>query len=230
MSIREWLRFRRRRIVFGLSLGPAVALYLAWAAGNRVDARGREFFGRGKAIVTGLDALARALRAGDLAGAGRAYAPEYRGSSLGLLAREPVGERSGIRALRFADAATATDRGAALDEWRRYLESFSSIDALELHIHRLDGWQDKNDVDARIRFEAIGTPHGAPQPGIDRAIFRMRFARRPRGCASAAPRSSRASASISDRPQFVDVAQSRRHRLHQPVLPGLPRPSRCASA
>ena len=44
-----------------------------------------------------------------------------------------------------------------------------------MHVHRLDKWEKDGELEARIRFELIGTPKGAPQAGIDRAYFRMVF-------------------------------------------------------
>src|SRR6476659_8664405 len=109
MSIGErLLALQKRPYIFGLTLVPAVLVYLAWTGARQVEPRGRVFFERGKTVVVGLDALAHALRANDLAAAERSYAADYRGSALGLLERAPVEQRSGIRALRFAGAGAGT--------------------------------------------------------------------------------------------------------------------------
>ncbi|HEV8242303.1 MAG TPA: CRTAC1 family protein [Thermoanaerobaculia bacterium] len=209
MSIGERLRaVQKRPLFFGLTLVPAVAVYLAWTTARQVEPRGRAFFERGKTVVVGLDALARALRAGDLPAAERLYAADYRGSALGLLERAPVQQRSGIRALRFAGAGAGTDRGAALDEWRRYVDGFDNLESLELHLHRFDSWQDTGDLHVRVRFEAIGTPRGAGHPVIDRAIFRLALALGPEGPRIKSAELVDGERVESERPWFADVAHS----------------------
>src|SRR4029077_11263853 len=103
------------------------------------------------------------------------YAPGFQGSPLGLASLRPVGEKDGIATLRFTAAKGTVDRGAAVEEWRAYLDGFSAIEEIGLHLHRVEAWEAGGEVRGLVRFEVIGTPKGHARSGIDRALFRMRF-------------------------------------------------------
>ena len=86
-----------------------------------------------------------------------------------------VEEKDGIHKLNFAGAGGSVGRDQAVQEWREYLNSFTSIEAFGLYIDRLEQYRDPAQLQATIRFEAIGTPQGQTRNVIDRAIFRFGF-------------------------------------------------------
>jgi len=61
---------------------------------------------------------------------------------------------------------------------------------------------------ATVRFELIGTPAGAPRPGIDRAILRMSFGRAPEGLRILSASFVEGDRVIGDRAQFEDVSKA----------------------
>ncbi len=212
-------RAHRRRLV-ALVMGLVLALAGVVAA-RRVDADGRAFLGRGRAVVAGLDGLAHALHGGDLGAVARAYADDYAGTPLGLARRVTVRRVDGIRALRLVPAEGRDRRAAALAEWRAYLASFAQVEEAGAAPRPPQSWRDPADVVAEVRFELIGTPRGAPRSGIDRAPAGCASTRRRQGCASSAPPSSPASGVEGDRPGSRRRRRGR-HRFHQPLLPGVP--------
>ncbi|RMH17256.1 MAG: CRTAC1 family protein, partial [Acidobacteria bacterium] len=197
---------RRRRWPSFAVLALVVTALALWLAARYVERDGVRFFHTGKQLVDALGGLAAALEAGDLAAVEGFYDPAFAAAPLGLMQRQVEGERDGVVVERFAPAATAGDRAAAVAEWRDYLQGFDAVDAVELHVHRLEDWTPGEEVLASVRFEAIGTPRGAPRPAIDRAMLRLRFAR------TAAGPKIRHAALIEGRriasrePHFADVA------------------------
>jgi hypothetical protein len=192
-------------------VGAALAVSGIWIVGNRAEDRGRRFFETGRTAVEALDGLAVALEAGDPAAVERWLDPAYSGPPLGLSETTPEESRNGVEISRFAageEGPSPLDRSRAVREWMRYLDGFSSLDELHFHLHRLERWEGDGEVVATARFELIGTPAGAPRPGIDRALLRVRLAR-----AGSTDRLLLRSAElleggrvIAERPQFVDVA------------------------
>ncbi len=171
-----------------------------------VDKRGLAFFDSGRGIVAeALNPFGQALKKGDPAGMERVYAPGFQGTSLGLVTRKVTEDKDGVRRLLQASGNTPQDRAAALAEWRAYREGFASIDDAGLHIDQLEEWGGSHLV-ATVRFEVIGTPQGAAQPGIDRARFRMGFDRTPQGLQITSASFLEGDRLISDTPQFADVA------------------------
>jgi hypothetical protein len=183
----------RKRVAFGLALTPVVVTAAGWAGLDALDRRGRNFYAAGRSVVDTLDELGAALAARDLDRLARRYAAGYRGRSLGLTAMGAESEKDGVRVLVLgaggsaagapgaegaegAAAGAAQDRRAALAEWRRYLDGFDEIEEAAFHVDRMEDWQG-DELVARVRFELIGRPRGAPQAGIDRAFFLMRFGR-----------------------------------------------------
>jgi hypothetical protein len=228
---------RRKGVALGAVLGPVVAAAGAWAGLDALDRRGRRFHAAGRSVVEVLDELAAALRAGDFDRLGRLHAATYRGRPLGLGALATVAERDGVHTLRMgavggdrqsADAGAGEDREAALAAWRVYREGFGDLEEVGFHLDRLDEWRGR-EIEARVRFELIGTPRGALQAGIDRAMFRMRFGRR-RGEAGARGQGLEILEAslvegervIAERPQFADVSQAAgidfEHRTYPPFL------------
>jgi hypothetical protein len=193
---------RRWRLLASLLTIVVVAILIArW-----IDRRGVAFFESGRDIVAGaLDPFAAALAADDAAAMERLYAADFSGTRLGLLTRQPAGEKDGAKRFVQQSDRAAIDRTAALAEWRAYRDSFASVEEAGLHIDQLEQWGGSTLV-ATVRFEVIGTPAGAPQAGIDRARFRMTF---DRGAAGVRIRSAAlldGDRLISDAPQFVNVA------------------------
>jgi hypothetical protein len=150
-----------------------------WLAMQQVDRAGWKFFNTGRDVVHGLAAMADALAARDFAALEDAYSERYAGSQLGLTDHRLAGERDGVHVYRFQAGAPVTGRGAAVAEWRQYLDGLESIDEVRMFVHRLHEWKDE--PVATVRYELIGTPTGAARPAIDRAYFRMRFERTSEG-------------------------------------------------
>src|SRR5258708_2510658 len=209
-------------------LGAALPLVLAgggWAALAAADRWGRRFLAAGRSAVDFLAALAGALEAHDADRVARCYATDFAGHDLGLLNLRLVGERDGVRTSRLQAAGGSQDRAAAVAAWGAYLAGFAAIEEVRLHLDRLESWRSPRDLVASVRFELIGTPHGAPRAGIDRATFRMRFARRPGEPGGLLLRQASLIGGervIGERPHFVDVAAAAgvdfRNRYHPPFL------------
>jgi hypothetical protein len=215
-------RMRRRRWLLGAAL-PLLLTGGSWAALVAADRWGRKFLAAGRSIVDFLADLAGALEASDTDRIARCYATDFAGQDLGLLACRLVDERDGVRTLRLHAAGGAQDRAAAVAAWGAYLAGFAAIEEVRLHLDRLESWRAPRDLVASVRFELIGTPHGAPRAGIDRARFRMRFARRPGGLLLLREASLVGGERvIGERPHFVDVAGIAgvgfHNRYHPPFL------------
>jgi hypothetical protein len=230
-----------RKRAFSLALTPVVVTAAGWAGLDALDRRGRNFYAAGRSVVDTLDELGAALAARDLDRLARRYAAGYRGRSLGLTAMGAAAEKDGVRLLQAGAGpgggpGAAEDRCAALADWQSYLDGFDEIEEAGFHVDRLEEWQG-DELVARVRFELIGRPRGAPQAGIDRAYFLMRFGRGAEPVAKtekrtaalgpelAFPLSSGAAAPgawleiveasliegdrvISERPQFADVSRA----------------------
>jgi hypothetical protein len=177
------LSTRRRRWLAGGFLTVLVALPAAWLAGRQAERQGLAFYESGRAAVASLAALADALEARDLDGLQAAFAPGFSGRDLGLptpataAAAEPVSHWDGIVITRFEPSGAALGGPGMVDAWWRYLHGFEDLEAVELHLRRIESphRMDRGELVATVRFEAIGTPRGAPRAGIDRALLRARF-------------------------------------------------------
>ncbi|HEX6463786.1 MAG TPA: CRTAC1 family protein, partial [Vicinamibacterales bacterium] len=180
-------------------------LALALVIGAWVDRRGREFFESGRDVVAALDTLAGAIKSDDQSAIERAYAAAFTGNDLGLATRDLADAKEGVRHYRQRSDGAATDRAAAVAAWCAYRESFASIQTTELHLDRLTSWGGQR-LEATVRFEAIGTPKGESQAGIDRGLFQMTFDRTPQGVQLASARLVSGERVIASQPQFVDVA------------------------
>jgi hypothetical protein len=157
-------------------LVPFVSLGILGAGSvSYIDSAGSRFFENGKQVREDLVNFAHALKAKDFDAVGTYYGAQFSGSSLGLNTMKPFELRDGIHRLLFSSDGATGGKSFAVDEWRSYLGSFDSIDELALHIDRMDKWDSKDDLKARVRFELIGTPHGAAYAGIDRGYFNMAF-------------------------------------------------------
>lgn len=171
-----------------------------------IDSTGLRFFHNGKEITERLTDLAHVLKARDYAAVEQFYSPQFAGTRLGFGTLRQVEEKDGIHKLLFANDAAPEDCSRALAEWRAYLDSFDSIDELSLHIHRLEKWRSRDQLVASVRFELIGTPHGAKYAGIDRGYFRMSFKATAKGLAIASASLISGDRSIGDSPHFTNVA------------------------
>jgi hypothetical protein len=206
---RQW--FRRKPVVFSLTLAPIVLIAGGWMTLDHLEREGQEFFDTGRAAVTALDRLSGALTRRDFAAAGDVYAPGFQGSPLGLASLRPVGEKDGIATLSFAaakDMKSTADGVAAVEEWRTYLDGFASIEEIGLHLHRVEAWEAGGEVTGLVRFETLGTPKGHTGSGIDRALFRMRFVPGKEGLQIAAASPVEGERLVADRPQFENVAHT----------------------
>ena len=108
---------------------------------DHYDHEGVRFFDTGKDITTNLGWLAKALQSRDAAAIERFYPADFSGTRLGLNSLAPADAKDGVRRYAFRSDGATTGRDAALAEWRAYLDGFASIEAAELHIHRLEKWE-----------------------------------------------------------------------------------------
>jgi len=233
-----------KRMKVALGLGSLAAAAGALAGLDALDRRGRRFFAAGRSVVDALDELGAAVLARDLEGLRGAYAADYRGRALGLDAlagtAATASEKDGVRILKLGaavrgaagDAWDTRALGAAGASWEPYLASFAEIEEAGFHLDRLLEWRGR-ELAARVRFELIGRPRGAPHAGIDRAVLEMRFRRRAaigetgaRGAAGRMGASGGEAAAagagleivaasllegervIAERPQFADVSRA----------------------
>lgn len=154
-------------------------------------------------MVDALDGLAADLARRDLAAAGARFAPDFAGARLGLLRPALVDEFDGVRTYRFLPGEAAAG-AAALGEWLDYLAGFAAIEKLGLHVHRVHAWAG-DEPEASVRFELIGTPHGAAHAVVDRALLRVRFARAPEGLRLRAARLLSGERVAGGAPHFTEV-------------------------
>jgi hypothetical protein len=125
---------------------------------------------------------------------------------------------AGVSAAADLGAAGASASSAA---WELYLGGFAEIEEAGFHLDRLEEWRGR-ELAARVRFELIGRPRGAPHAAIDRALLEMRFRRRAELGARGAPgdpangtgleivaaRLVEGERVIAERPQFADVSRA----------------------
>jgi ASPIC/UnbV protein/VCBS repeat protein len=175
---------------------------------GHMDESGHAFYDTGRGAVETLERLARALQKGDFVAAQALYGADFQGRPLGLAGLRKVGEKDGIATFRFTGGSGAQDRAAALDEWRRYLAGFQSIEELALHVHRVEDWDADGTITAKVRLETLGTPRGGSQAGIDRALFRMRFVPGDGGLRIVEASAIEGERLESDTPQFTEVGQA----------------------
>ena len=190
-------------VALWLGLGIVVLVGIGWGVMHYVDRVGWHFFNTGKGVLVTLSRASAALAEGRPDDA--LYASDFGGQALGLNERALTNDRDGVRIYAFQPSGEGADRQAALDEWQRYLDGFASIENVGLHIHRLEQWRGAGNVVASVRFELIGTPHHETEPGIDRAVFRMHFARVNGGFQIRKAELIEGTRVINDRPLFVDV-------------------------
>jgi hypothetical protein len=197
---------KRSRRLLSVAVILAVLIVITLIIANYLERAGNTFFDRGKQVVDTLEALGKKVQARDISGIESFYSASFRGSSLGLGKIKQIEEKDGIRQLAMASGGDLPNRAAALDEWKEYLSGFDLIEEVGIHVHRMKEWQSDKERIAEVRFELIGTPKGAPQAGIDRAYFRMRFDVAPEGLKIRETSLIEGDRSISDKPQFTNVA------------------------
>ncbi len=171
-----------------------------------VDQRGWRFFDTGKGIVDMGLSFSKAVKARDAAALAGLFTPGYKGNVLGLNGMEQVEDKDGIRRYKMKGGAAVTGPEAAAAEWKAYLDGFESIEEVSLFVHRLKDWQASPGPDAVVRFELIGTPKGAKQAGIDRALFDAKFDASGGSLKFREAALQEGSRYISETPQFVNVA------------------------
>src|SRR5260370_369199 len=79
-----------------------------------------------------------------------------------------------VLSLALAPAAGAAASSAG---WAPYLGGCAEIGGAGFRLDRLREWRGK-ELAARVRFELIGRPLGAPRAAIARALLEVRFRRR----------------------------------------------------
>jgi hypothetical protein len=223
---------RRKRVNLALALSPVAAAAGAWLGLEALDRRGRDFHAAGSLVVGALDELGAAVLAGDLDRVRRCHAAGYRGKPLGLAVSGKKSEKDGVSVCELqAGSGAAEDRGAAVAAWQAYLGGFAEVEEAGFHLDRLERWRGRELV-ARVRFELIGRPLGAPQTGIDRAFLHMRFGRRSPAAPEVpevreGPALEILAASllegervIAERPQFSDVSRAAGIDFENRTYPG----------
>jgi hypothetical protein len=192
------------------ALVPPVLIGGVYAASRWIERRGAAFYETGRAVVDRLADVARALQARDEKALVAAFSAAFDGTDLALGTGPLVATRDGIRHYRWrASAAGVENRARAVQAWTAYIADFARLDEIGLHLERLESWTTARPIEAIVRFEAIGTPHGETTAGIDRARFRIRFERaggaglRIRGAALL-----EGERIISDRPAFEEVGRA----------------------
>ena len=169
-------RVKRRRLMLTVCLlGPAALLLGAYLTVRGVTRTSERFLGTGRSVLRTLGSLAEALQASDLTAVGEHYASGFRGSDLGLNTPRLAEEKDGIRIYRFEPGLSNGSPLEAPFQWRQYLESFDTIDQVEMHIHRLEMWDSQQEWVASIRYELQGKLKGAESRSVDRALFRFKF-------------------------------------------------------
>ena len=199
---------RSRLFIFGSVVTPIALYFGASMTMDHFEGQGSHFFNTGKSITTSLGSMAKAIQSKNAPGIGRFYAANYMGSRLGLNSLAPSEEKDGVRRSGFRSDGASAAGEAAVAEWRTYLDQFESIEEAGLHIHRLEKWDSPGEVVASVRFELIGTPRGAPQAGIDRAFFRMRFDTSGGDLKILQASLIEGDRIISDKPQFTNVGKA----------------------
>ncbi|HWF07791.1 MAG TPA: CRTAC1 family protein [Bryobacteraceae bacterium] len=206
-------------VVFGL-----VPLLFVAGAGvvsvKYLDSTGNRFFDEGKEILGDLTQLSHAMKARDYAAVEGYFSPQYQGSRLGVMTLKEVALKDGIHKQLFSSDGSSQDRAGALAEWRAYLDSFDSIDELTFHVHRLEKWGSRDDMGAVVRFELIGTPHGASYAGIDRGYFRLGFKAGDKSLLITSGSLVSGDRSIGDKPHFIDVAADAGVNFRNQYYPG----------
>ncbi len=151
--------------------------------------------------------MAHTLKAKDFSAIEGYYSPQYTGTPLGLTSLRQSELKDGIHRLVMAADQSKCGRAEVVDEWKKYLESFDSIDEFSMYVDKLEKWGSTDAMTARVRFEVIATPHGATQAGIDRGYFQMSFrAGGSHGLEITAASLDQGDRYIGDKPQFNDVA------------------------
>jgi hypothetical protein len=185
----------------------AVVIGGTLVGGSWIERRGSAFFETGKSIVGRLDELARAVKAGDEHGITSAYGDRFRGTDLGLSDQTLLETRDTVRRYHWHAAGDVEGREGAVAAWLTYIHDLS-LEQVGFHLEKLEDWTNPDAVTAIVRFEAIGTPQGEPYAGIDRARFRMTFARAAHGPEIRAASLVEGERMISDHPAFENVAQA----------------------
>ncbi len=170
------LALPRWKTLAKLLLAAGLVVLAFWLVLAALDRRGRQFYETGRGAVETLEVFARYLALRNVPSGKNLMASDFSGTSLGLTRFERVEEKDGVVRLRFVATPGTLDRSAAAAEWQAYLDGWSSLDEVGLHLDRVESWKPDGEVTATVRFEVIGTPRGHLRPAIDRARFRMRFA------------------------------------------------------
>ena len=144
---------------------------------DHVDRQGWRFFNSGRDIVTTLGSMAKVVQAKDAAGLSEFLHFRITAEAAGT---EPASSRLKKRTGRgFTISHPMAAPWDGTGRWRsggQYLDSFESIEEAQPACPSAARSGTRGpDLVAKVRFELIGTPKGAPQSGIDRAYFRMKF-------------------------------------------------------
>ncbi len=197
---------RRNRRLLVTAIVLLVLVAVSWIVMSYLEHQGVLFFDRGKEVVSTLESLGKVVQVRDFSGIESFYSSAFQGARLGFNRLELVDRKDGVRRFRFSSDGSTPDRAAAIGDWKTYLGSFSSIEEVGIHVHRMEDWSAANKRVASVRFELIGTPKGESQAGIDRAYFRMKFESTSEGLKIREASLLDGERIISSHPQFLNVA------------------------
>lgn len=173
---------------------------------DSIDQSGEQFFQSGRLVVHTLQEFAGSLRIGQCGCLDSLYAPGFAGKSLGLNRMVLHSERDGVRRTHFCRGALCS-KNEALTEWRNYIDSFSEIEEVSLHLHRLEEWSPDH-LATTVRFELIGAVRGELRSGSDRALFRVVWNRSGEKLQVVDQCLIEGERILCDEPHFANVAQA----------------------
>ncbi|HSR70693.1 MAG TPA: CRTAC1 family protein [Acidobacteriota bacterium] len=164
----------RKKWIPGLAVVAALLLAL-YGGVQLIDAQERLYFRRGRAVDDALKMWARGLAQQDFSVLQDLYALDFRGARLGLLSPPLSHEEHGLITYTFLAEAADAEREAALQEWRRYLEGFQSIDSVQAHIVDFQQWQEDSALGASVRLRVVGRRGDPAVTVIDRMLMSLDF-------------------------------------------------------
>ena len=149
------MTFRRKGWVLAV-VGLIVVMASAHLIAGQITRAGMDFFYSGRDVASLLSEIAVEIRNGDVSVIQPHYSRTFTGGKLGLNNRALTSQRDGIRIYSLQSDGPNGGRKEAIAEWQTYVDGFESIEAVGLHLHRLEEWSPHDRL-------VVGTRH---RPGI----------------------------------------------------------------
>lgn len=175
---------------------------------NSIEKNGEAFFQSGRSVVNTLKEITASLRSFQFSNLEKFYSSRFAGTTLGLNQLVLKLEQDGIHIHQFVGGDVITTSAPAILEWRTYIESFTQIEELAMHLHRIEEWSHSGPLITSVRLENIGTLQNAKRSSMDRAYFRIVWERSNDGLKIASQSLISSERMLSDKPRFVDVAHA----------------------